>query len=311
MATVQSLLEKAPPSDLERNWPWLRAPIPSSDSLDVVDQKYEHLAFSVADAALLHDGERPFLLCEYSQVVNQKYLHRSPWTNRIYASLNATDSSHHQNDTNAIVTNEELRRLEVTFNEVWDAYKNLYYGHESVGSVYLSDADLEENGAFSGWFGIHKKGTDLGSTWKSASMVRVNMTNDTEVQYTVETSVCVVLAPALDCTEDETTTTTAEVSAILSKKSTKSCVLQPEKVPLHVSHVEHIGMLIEANEIDLRSNLERVMIPKNPEILATLQKKQEIQRRPQVNPLMGMMMNSDLLKKRLAKAAAAETNESS
>jgi capping protein (actin filament) muscle Z-line, beta len=293
---MQSLLEKAPPSDLERYWPWLRARISSLDSANnaILQENYKHLAFAVADAA--DSGERPFLSCAYNQVVVDQECSsfRSPWTNRLYSET---------------VPNEELRRLEVTFNEVWDAYKNLYYGHESVGSVYLSandddDSVAKKNGAFTGWFGIHKQHThtNLGtcSLWKSASMVRVDVLNDTEVTYTVDTSVCVVLSPAVPTDKEATA---AEVSATLSKTTTKTCIVPREKV--QVSHVEHIGTLIEANEIDLRSNLERVMMPKNPEILALLQKKQT--KRPSVNPLMGMVMNSDLLKRRLAKAAASES----
>jgi hypothetical protein len=87
---------------------------------------------------------------------------------------------------------------------------------------------------------------------------------------------------------------------------TRSCKIQTDKgIPINVSHIEHIGTLIESNEIDLRSNLERVLIPKNHETLDAIQKKQIS--RPQMNPLMGMVMNSDVLKKKLAKAAS--TNE--
>jgi len=305
MATVESLLEKAPPSDLERNWPWLRSRIPLKDDDPKECPKYEPLAMQVAEASMLqNDGERPFLVCEYNQVVKEsKECCRSPWTNRVYSNseINITDTA-------LEVTNEEFRRLEITFNEVWDAYKNLYYGHESVGSVYLKEL---KDGSFLGWFGILKSvdmnGSSSASSWKSASMVRVDVSNGTQVHYAVDTFVCLVLAPCVEGDDDATTHTTAQVSATLSKNSTKTCVLQPEKLPIHVSHVEQIGTMIEANEIDLRSNVERVMIPKNQEILSSLQKK-EI-RRPLVNPLMGMVMNSDLLKKRLAKAAS-ETEES-
>jgi F-actin capping protein, beta subunit len=196
---------------------------------------------------------------------------------------------------------DELRPLEVTFNEVWDAYKNLYYGHESVGSVYLKKSEAY---SFEGLFGIHKK-VAFGS-WKSASLVRVHEPGEKECTYTVETFVCLTLDPLAATDEESTFPTSADISLTTSKEVTRSCKIQTDKgVPINVSHIEHIGTLIEANEIDLRSNLERVLIPKNQETLDAIQKKQIS--RPQVNPLMGMVMNSDVLKKKLAKAAS--TNE--
>jgi F-actin capping protein, beta subunit len=196
---------------------------------------------------------------------------------------------------------DELRPLEVTFNEVWDAYKNLYYGHESAGSVYLKKSEAY---SFEGLFGIHKKVAS--GSWKSASLVRVHEPSEKECTYTVETFVCLTLDPLGSTDQESALPTSADISLTTSKEVTRSCKIQTDKgIPINVSHIEHIGTLIESNEIDLRSNLERVLIPKNQEILDTIQKKRIS--RPQVNPLMGMVMNSDVLKKKLAKAAS--TNE--
>jgi F-actin capping protein, beta subunit len=325
------LLNQAPPSNLEQNVPWLlraaaiqqqqppqtqQLPVTTDERMNDVRNKY-YIPFQVVvvDESNTLDGERPFLICAYNNERSNQ-LYRSPWTNRLYDN-SSTDRDHNERSGNSStidaiveVKNEELRRLEVTFNEVWDAYKNLYYGHDSVGSVYLKESDLD-NGSFEGLFGIQKK-TNVGSSWNSASIVHVYLINENECQYSVETSLCVVLAPPMDTNDNDddnnhvvgTVTTTADVSALMTKTCTKTCTLQPDRVPVHVSHIEHIGTMIEANEIDVRSNLERVWIPKNQEIMSTLQKKQ-IQR-PQVNPLMGMVMNSDVLKKRLAKTAAGK-----
>jgi hypothetical protein len=72
---------------------------------------------------------------------------------------------------------------------------------------------------------------------------------------------------------------------------------------LLASHIENLGTLIEANEIDLRSSMERVHVPKTQEIMNDIQKS-EPKRPVAVNPLMGMIMNSDMLKKKLANEAA-------
>jgi F-actin capping protein, beta subunit len=285
MDSAQSILEKTPPSDLEKNLNWFRKLLQDNpDASNALVTKYP-IPFYVVEPKC--DGERPFLACGYNR--NGDNQHRSPWTNTLHPKGEDKDDAN-------LEENEELRLLETTFNEVWDSYKNLYYGHDSVGSVYLKDT---EEGAFEGLFCIQK--TTSSGSWNSVSFVRANEPGDKECTYIVETSLCLILEPSIG---DEVggCSSKADISLTSSKYVTKACKIQRHKVPLNVSHIEHIGTLIEANEIDLRSNMEKVLIPKNLEIMDTIQKKQE--KRPQVNPLMGMVMNSDLLKKRLAKTAS-------
>jgi hypothetical protein len=80
------------------------------------------------------------------------------------------------------------------------------------------------------------------------------------------------------------------------------------KAPTMVaSHIENLGEMIEDNETEMRSNFQQVYLPKTHAIVQDIQKKPvpAQDKPPAVNPLMGMMMNSDVLKKRLAKQAAA------
>lgn len=200
-----------------------------------------------------------------------------------------------------------FRLFELSINEVWDAYKSLYYGHDAVGSVFLRDtSDQQGFGPFTGMFGIYKKKTGCG-TWNSVSIVHVDQagkddnTFDTR-SYKVETSVWLVLDPTT--TEDgehinDNPDVNVDLSATLSKEVTKELKILPNM--LLASHIENIGELIEANEMDLRSQLERVSIPKAVGMIDMLMKEKEKSFRPQVNPLMGMIMGSDLLKKKLEK----------
>lgn len=64
------------------------------------------------------------------------------------------------------------------------------------------------------------------------------------------------------------------------------------------SHIENIGTILEANEIEMRSNLERVLIPNTVEVIGAIQKEPEAPKA--VNPLVGMIMSSDVLKKKKA-----------
>lgn len=234
-------------------------------------------------------------MCRYNQKDGR---HRSPWTNAMHPK-GPNDETPQEND--------DFRLFELSINEVWDAYKNLYYGHEAVGSVFLRDtSDQKGFGPFAGLFGICKQKTGYG-TWHSVSIVHVDKAGKDDVDmrsYKVETSVWLVLDPATkedgdDIKGKEGTDFNVDLSATLSKEVTKELKILPNM--LLASHIENIGELIETNEMDLRSQLERVSIPKTVEMIDTLMKEKEKSFRPPVNPIMGMIMDSDILKKKLEK----------
>ena len=312
MEAAESLLRQSPPADLSRNLECLSDLLRGQkDSVDSLQSRH-YIPFSVKESS--EEGEKPFLTCRYNQIAPGEY--RSPWTtaakekerleNKLRSRKVQRDSSISvkvevepapiKNNAEDEEEEEKLRRFELTFNEVLDSYKNLYYGHESIASVFLNDV---ETGSFEGLFGVHK--TTATGSWDSVSLVHVGEPGEEYCTYKVETSVLVVLKPAVGG-ETESCKTNADISVTVSKSVTKECKLFPDKIPLNISHIENIGTLIEANEIDLRSNLERVLIPKNQEILdAVLKKKYDA--RPQVNPLMHMVMGSDMLKKKLSREA--------
>lgn len=182
-----------------------------------------------------------------------------------------------------------MRYFEGTVNSVWESYKNSYYGHESVGSVYLKEDPAGTS--FTGMFLVHKLCSS--GSWDALHVVRVAEPTDEMCYYQVESKVLVTVAT----TSTEGDTSPMEISALLSKETAKECKFHHAQV--FACHIENMGTLIEANEIDLRSQTERVQVPKMQEILDDLQK-QEQKMPAQVNPLMGMIMGSDLLKKKLA-----------
>jgi capping protein (actin filament) muscle Z-line, beta len=251
------------------------------DAAESLSKKYQ-LPFQVLDAPVTatddNNGERPFLLCRYNRVGDK---HRSPWTNKLYPGGDEVDTKEP----------DDLRLFEDKVNQVWNSYMNLYYGHAAVGSVYLSEWD---KGAFQGVFGIQKKCSS--GSWNSIHFVHVNNPEEKTCKYRVESLVLVVLEPDIDGKGE---TSKLDISASLSKETSKDCKIQ--QTMLAASHIENIGMLIEANEIDLRSSLERVHVPKTQEIVDSIQK-DEPKMHTRVNPLMGMIMDSDLLKKKLAKS---------
>lgn len=292
-AAAHAILMKAPPSDLGKNLKWLveHGPLKNDASGRDKLQARNPLPFTVLEEL----EDKPFLICQHNRVGDK---HRSPWTNKLYPLASddgGTSDAVQQGD-------EELRLLEAKFNQVWGSYKNLYYGNDSVGSVYLQDrGDTTKplRGGFQGMFGIHKECST--GTWDSIHIVQVDDPTETTCIYRVESSVLMVLDP----TEGNALLDTkVDLSAYVTKETSKTCKVS--NTSLSSSHIENIGTLIEANEIDLRSTVERVHIPKTQEIMNDIQKS-EPKRPVAVNPLMGMIMNSDMLKKKLANEAAANT----
>lgn len=250
------------------------------EALDMFSKTYP-FPFEIVDLED-EDNEKPFLLCRYNR---QGDLYRSPWTNLLHPG-----SSKEDNNTEP----DEIRLFESTMNHVWDSYKSLYYGHDAVGSVYL---EPYEKGSFQGFLGIQKN-CDSGS-WSSMHIITVETPDEGSKTciYKVETTCLTLVNPSI---QGKDSGTSMDISARLTKEVTKICKIQMSTI--YSSHIENIGKMVEANEIDLRSNLERVHIPKAQEIVDGIQKvEEEKQHRPTVNPLMGMIMQSDVLKKKLAK----------
>jgi F-actin capping protein, beta subunit len=243
------------------------------------------------------DGGKSFLASAYNRKQHQ---HRSPWDNAFYPK---EDGGGEASAPPFLIDGDEetrrLRNLEITFNEVWTAYTALYYGHEAIGSVYLKPL-ANHGSSFEGLFGIQKVCPPAGSSWNSASRVIVkelSVNNGGAFSYHVETMVHCILEQELDNVSD-----CSSVGALVSKTCQRTVAALPNKAHITVSHIETTGAMIEANEIDLRSSLEKVLIPKNQQAMEyLLAKKQQIGHHSAINPIMDMIMNSDLLKRRLAK----------
>ena len=294
-ANICRMLGKAPPANLEGNFKFAQSILETNQELDAISstqKQYWWLPCTVID----EQGDKPFLACPYNQATLgdlNSTGYRSPWTNKVHPQ--ATDTSSILGGESA---NCSLRPLEMTLNEIWDTYKHLYYGHAAVGSVFLK----EKSGiAFEGMFGIYKE-CSVG-TWQSITRAVVSHPNaEGEYAYKVDTTVHLVLQPIGPVDGESNKNAQATVSSLVSKQTTRSFQVSKAKLPVNLCHIENLGSLIEANEIDLRSSLEKVLIPKNQETIDVLQRKHvSSPHRSQVNPLAGMMMESDILKKKLAK----------
>jgi capping protein (actin filament) muscle Z-line, beta len=84
--------------------------------------------------ALIDGGQgRNYLLCDYNRDGDS---HRSPWSNHYDPPLE-----------DGFLPSDKLRAMEVQFNELFDAYRELYFDG-GTSSVYLWDLDQGFAGCF-------------------------------------------------------------------------------------------------------------------------------------------------------------------
>lgn len=133
------------------------------------------------------DEDRPYLETPFNKA---EKTYRSPWKASKGASGNET----------------EILELESTANEVWDAYRQLYYGHDAIGSVFVrrkgadartgTPSKAKKGGALEALFGIQKKclgqnGKDEIARWDSVHTITIEVPNldDGTCEYKIQSAV--------------------------------------------------------------------------------------------------------------------------
>ena len=206
------------------------------------------------------EEEKPFLQCHYNEAEGA---YRSPWSNRFYKVIvKGNEEEIDIFEKKVKDEDKDLRMIEYAANEVWDAYTNLYYGITAIGSAFLRPTD---KGSFEGIFGIRKR-TDKGGSWDSVHLVHVGIPNEKEktCDYKVESAVVCAVRPH----------TKTSVSSSFTKETTKTCNIRPSEVT--GSHLENLGLIMEQVEIDFRSKMERVDMPKTLEVMESIYRKQRM-----------------------------------
>lgn len=142
---------------------------------------------------------RDFLCCDFNASDDAPGAHRSPWSGQFFkagAELGAAavEVAGHT------PLPDKLRRLEVEANEVWDAYRTLYY-EGGVSSVYLWEGEGGLEQGFAGAFLIKKEGgkrmsrSDAGA-WDAIHVVEVTEPapgGDGKATYTLTSTVMLYL----------------------------------------------------------------------------------------------------------------------
>ncbi|KAI0733630.1 F-actin capping protein beta subunit [Fomitopsis betulina] len=255
--SMLDLMRRLPPTHVEENVASLVAMCPdyADDLLGSVDQPLKVLT----DRATGRD----YLACDYNRD-GESY--RSPWSNEYDPPLE-----------DGTVPTPKLRKLEITANEAFDTYREMYY-EGGVSSVFLWDLD---DGGFAGvvllkkvlnasspnepsgsWDSIHVfEAAERGrqAHYKLTSTIMLQMTNRS------------IAAAGKDERSKERGAGGAsrEGEVLLSGSMTRQ---SEQDHPLHdqASHISNTGKMIEEMEIKMRNLLQEVYFGKTRDIVFDL-----------------------------------------
>jgi capping protein beta len=287
---------------------------PDTETIEDLHHKIEIPLQIALDTAV----NKYFVLSEYNRDHHGRDSYRSPWSNEYYyPTPTTTDTPNHKNAEGTFQPlTGELRQLEEQANEVFGSYCEMYYGKESVGSVYLwNQGGGIHEGGFAGCFVIQKqlgeedrmmesdglKRSIQKGYWNSIHVVDVNvLSGGDRVKYELSTTVMLSMdlvysgghdknsnngdkedktADPLSLSFSSSLPMVVQIGASLSKQKEKICQCPSPSSTRGgggsvsgLEHIANIGQMIEAVEIELRSNIDTLCIQKTKEVLQGLRK---------------------------------------
>lgn len=195
-----------------------------------------------------------FIASDFNRIM-QSY--RSPWSN-VY--IPASDEI-----SNYYFPPEQLRRLEMTFNELLMSYCHLYY-ENGVASAYFSEG--VDQGVFFAVIHIKKDMNDPHSkeshTWESTHSVRISSkvhehSEDSSDHIPVELYMTSTVLAIIDYSGARP----CNLNGSMSKEGTRSFVSNND---FDEQLLKNLGELLEENENSLRASIEKVAIPRCVEL---------------------------------------------
>jgi len=267
------LMRRLPPTRTEENVNALIAICPdyADDLLGSVDQPLQ----LKTDRATGRD----YLACDYNRD-GESY--RSPWSNEYDPPLE-----------DGTVPTPRLRKLEITANEAFDTYREMYY-EGGVSSVYLWDL---EDGGFAGvvlfkkamipssdqepsgsWDSIHvfesgERGRQ--AHYKLTSTIMLQLTTHQASEEGNESEKKAAAAAGHTKTKDIQFKRNGEVT--ISGSMTRQ---HEQDWPIHdpSSHITNTGKMIEEMEIKMRNSLQEVYFGKTRDIVYDLRSVDDLER---------------------------------
>jgi len=265
--SMLDLMRRLPPTRTEENVDALVRICPdyADDLLGSVDQPLQ-LKTDVATG-------RDYLACDYNRDGES---HRSPWSNEYDPPLD-----------DGTVPSSKLRKLEISANEAFDTYREMYF-EGGVSSVYLWDLD---DGGFAGVVLLKKTMTPTTPFEPSGSWDSIHVFETAErgrqAHYKLTSTVMLQLVTrkgsegegsppvAADRKGTESWKRNGEVS--LSGSMTRQT---EQDWPIHdaSSHIPNTGKMIEEMEIKMRNLLQEVYFGKTRDIVYDLRSVDDLEK---------------------------------
>ena len=228
------------------------------------------------------DAPRQFILSEHNRDGDS---YRSPWSNVYYPPI---DDGFHPS--------ERLRSLELRANEVFGAYRALYYGNAgtSVASVYLWDKSEEgtEKTTGIGFAGaiLIRNAIDDDNYWNSIHVVDVTQGKE-KATYSLTSTILISVTPTIDEINDiinsnniynkkdakkesHVKSQSTNISGSLSRHSTRECQFDSSNNDDN-EHIINIGKFVEDVECTMRSDMDGLYIQKTKNIIGMMWKQSE------------------------------------
>ncbi|TRM64318.1 F-actin-capping protein subunit beta [Schizophyllum amplum] len=257
--SMLDLMRRLPPTRTEENVDALIRICPdyADDLLGSVDQPLK----------LMHDREagREYLACDYNRDGDS---YRSPWTNEYDPPLD-----------DGTLPGPKLRKLEVTANEAFDTYREMYY-EGGVSSVYLWDL---EDGGFAGVVLLKKSMAPSSPSEPSGSWDSIHVFETAErgrqAHYKLTSTVMLQLVTRKSSEGQGGEQKEKEKAGPDSWKRDGEVTLSGSMTrqteqdwPLHdtQSHITNTGRMIEEMENKMRNLLQEVYFGKTRDIVYDL-----------------------------------------
>jgi len=234
------LMRRLPPAQIEDNLQGL---------VDLVPDLMEQLLAAVDQPLkIAHDpiSKREYLLCDYNRDGDS---YRSPWSNKYDPPLE---------DGN--VPSAELRKFEITANEVFDIYRDLYF-EGGISSVYCWDL----SDGFAACVLIKKtqdhskKGQPMKGSWDSIHVVEVKEQKG-KARYKLTSTVMLTI-------ETETTNTgQVNLAGSLTRQDDRELPFDAVVNP----HFSNMGRMIEDMENKMKNIIEQIYFGKTKDISSEL-----------------------------------------
>ncbi|CCM03095.1 uncharacterized protein FIBRA_05215 [Fibroporia radiculosa] len=254
--SMLDLMRRLPPTQVEENVASLVAMCPdyADDLLGSVDQPLKIMTDRATG--------KEYLACDYNRD-GESY--RSPWSNEYDPPLE-----------DGTVPSSRLRKLEITANEAFDTYREMYY-EGGVSSVFLWDLD---DGGFAGVVLLKKVLNAASSTEPSGSWDSIHVFEAAErgrqAHYKLTSTVmlqmtdrAITASEGKESRDSDKPDAKREGEVVLSGSMTRQ---SEQDLPLHdqASHISNTGRMVEEMEIKMRNLLQEVYFGKTRDIVYDL-----------------------------------------